>query len=54
MFGKARDSAERPRQGGVVSVIGADAVVTGDVATSDSLRIDGRVEGNVSCGALSP
>lgn len=55
MFSKGRKNGtpgERPRRGGVVSVIGADVVITGDIAAADELRVDGRIEGNVRCGAL--
>lgn len=45
-------AAERPKRGGVVSVIGADVVITGDIAAADELRVDGRIEGNVRCGSL--
>lgn len=36
-----------------VSVIGGDVVVSGDISAVDELRLDGRVEGNVRCGALN-
>lgn len=56
MFSKGNGKSaapERPRRsGGIVSVLGDDAVITGDIAAEDGLRIDGRIEGNVRCGAL--
>ncbi len=53
MFGKNdRQAAEKARRGGTLSVIGADVVVSGDIATGDELRIDGRIEGNVRCAML--
>jgi cytoskeletal protein CcmA (bactofilin family) len=55
MFGKSdrqKGGAEARRGGGILSVIGADVVIAGDVATSEELRVDGRIEGNVRCGAL--
>ena len=52
LFGKVDRQADQARQGGSVSVIGTDVVVSGDVATADELRIDGRIEGNVRCGRL--
>ena len=52
MFGKGDRQTDKARQGGSVSVIGADVVVSGDVATAAELRIDGRIEGNVRCGRL--
>ena len=52
MFGKSgRDMGDKKRGGGL-SVIGADVVITGDVAAGDELRVDGRIDGNVRCGAL--
>jgi cytoskeletal protein CcmA (bactofilin family) len=56
MFRKSSSKSaapERPRRsGGIVSVIGGDAVITGDIGAADGLRVDGRIEGNVRCGAL--
>ena len=55
MFGKGdrqKVGGEARRGGGIVSVIGADVVIAGDVATGEELRVDGRIEGNVRCGAL--
>lgn len=34
------------------SMLGADTVVTGDIAATADLHIDGRVEGDISCHAL--
>jgi len=59
--GRARDGAmaslspSSPSSGGkrgMFSVLGADVVVTGNIAATADLHIDGRVEGDVSCGAL--
>jgi cytoskeletal protein CcmA (bactofilin family) len=51
--GKDGTAPERPRRGGgIVSVIGDDAVITGNITAADGLRIDGRIEGDVRCGAL--
>jgi cytoskeletal protein CcmA (bactofilin family) len=55
MFGKSerqKSGGEIRRGGGIVSMIGADVVIAGDVATGEELRVDGRIEGNVRCGAL--
>ena len=53
MFGKgARELGEKARRGGIVSVVGADMIVSGDVSTEDELRVDGRIEGDVRCGVL--
>lgn len=44
-----------PARGGVqstFSVLGADVVVTGNIAASVDLHLDGRVEGDVSCASL--
>ncbi|GHH07687.1 hypothetical protein GCM10008023_02020 [Sphingomonas glacialis] len=37
---------------GAFSVISADVVVTGNIAASADLHIDGRVDGDVQCGTL--
>jgi cytoskeletal protein CcmA (bactofilin family) len=37
---------------GMFSVLGADVTVTGNVAASADLHIDGRVDGDVACGSL--
>ncbi|HEX9932288.1 MAG TPA: polymer-forming cytoskeletal protein [Allosphingosinicella sp.] len=52
MFGRGQGSSEKARRGGGVSVVGAGMVVSGDVATEEELRVDGRIDGNVRCGAL--
>jgi cytoskeletal protein CcmA (bactofilin family) len=54
MFGRSdrQKGGEARRGGGILSVIGADVVIAGDVTTSEELRIDGTIEGNVRCGAL--
>lgn len=36
-----------------LSFIGAEVVVTGDIATDARLHVDGRVEGDIRCGILS-
>lgn len=39
--------------GGMFSVLGPDVVVTGNIVAQADLHIDGRVEGDVTCGALT-
>ncbi|MCW3845817.1 polymer-forming cytoskeletal protein [Sphingomonas sp. LB-2] len=38
---------------GMFSVIGPDMIITGNVTATADLHIDGRVEGDVSCGSLA-
>jgi len=38
--------------GATFSVIGADVTITGDIAASADLHIDGTVEGDIRCAAL--
>jgi len=38
---------------GMFSVIGHDVVITGNISATADLHIDGRVEGDVQCGALA-
>jgi len=53
MFGRiGRESGEKAGRGGIVSVVGADMTVSGDVSTEDELRVDGQIDGNVRCGVL--
>ncbi|HEX8653960.1 MAG TPA: polymer-forming cytoskeletal protein [Allosphingosinicella sp.] len=52
MFGKTAKGDGAPRRAGTVSVIGADMTITGDVRTGEDLRVDGRIEGDVSCAGL--
>ena len=57
MFGKtSKDQPAAPvrraKRGGSFSVIGADATITGNVATSDNLQVNGRIDGDVRCGVL--
>jgi cytoskeletal protein CcmA (bactofilin family) len=41
-----------PASHGTFSVIGADVVVTGNIAADGDLHIDGRVNGDVRCASL--
>ena len=47
-----RTSGEAPAKTSEISYIGPDAVVSGNFSTIGQLHVDGRIEGNVSCGAL--
>src|SRR3712207_3084702 len=46
--------AAKPAKSGApaLSFIGPEAVISGDVATSAQLHVDGRIDGNVRCGQL--
>lgn len=37
---------------GMFSVLGADVVITGNISATADLHIEGRVDGDVNCGAL--
>ena len=37
---------------GMFSVIGSDMIITGNIAATADLHIDGRVDGDVTCGSL--
>jgi cytoskeletal protein CcmA (bactofilin family) len=48
-------ASARPGSGGpqsTFSVLGADVVVTGNIAASVDLHLDGRVEGDITCASL--
>ncbi|MGH6785590.1 MAG: bactofilin family protein [Novosphingobium sp.] len=47
-----RVPAASPMGGSTFSVFGADIRITGDVAASADLHVDGRIEGDVTCTAL--
>ncbi|KAJ8138573.1 hypothetical protein OY671_008213, partial [Metschnikowia pulcherrima] len=47
----ASTMASRNTAGGTFSVLGADLVVTGDVAATADSHIDGRVKGDITCAA---
>ena len=52
----AANSAAPPKPGksgpAALSFIGPEVVVSGDVATSAHLHVDGRIDGNVRCAQL--
>jgi cytoskeletal protein CcmA (bactofilin family) len=39
--------------GGTFSYLGGEVTVTGDIATDSELHLDGKVNGDVSCGSLT-
>lgn len=57
MFNGNRNRAASASPGagkrGMFSVFGPDVTVTGDVAATADLHIEGRVEGDVACGNLT-
>ncbi|MET1112119.1 MAG: polymer-forming cytoskeletal protein [Allosphingosinicella sp.] len=54
MFLKGGKGAGVPgRSGGTFSYIGSEVTVTGDIATESELHVDGKVVGDLSCGALT-
>ena len=53
--GKPTTRADTPGPGGkrgMFSVIGPDVTISGTVTATADLHIDGRIEGDVTCGAL--
>lgn len=54
MFLKGIKAEAGPGRGGAAfSYLGGEVTVTGDIATTGNLHIDGKVNGDVSCGALT-
>jgi cytoskeletal protein CcmA (bactofilin family) len=45
--------AQTTNRRSMFSVLGADVVVKGNVTATNDLHVDGRVEGDVSCGTLA-
>ena len=63
MFRKSTEAPSRHSRGatealssggaaGAFSILGADVVITGNIAASADLHIDGRIEGDIACAAL--
>lgn len=58
MFGNRADSmartpsGSRPATAATFSMLGADTVITGNIAATADLHIDGRVDGDIACHAL--
>lgn len=53
MFLKGGKAAAPAGGGATFSYLGNEVTVTGDVATQSELHLDGKVNGDVSCGALT-
>ena len=49
----SRDRKPDGRGGATFSFIGPEVTVTGDIATSGQLHVDGKVTGDVRCGSLT-
>lgn len=41
-----------PGKRGMFSVIGPDVIITGNVAATADLHVDGRIDGDLNCGSL--
>lgn len=52
MFSKGGKGGGAPG-GGTFSYIGSEVTVTGDIETTSELHLDGKVVGDLSCGALT-
>lgn len=57
MFSKGNKAASRDQKTeapakGVPSIVSADLVITGDLASKGEIQVDGRIEGDVKCSAL--
>lgn len=57
MFSKKPESTDRPSgsatmTGSTFSVLGPDIAVSGDLAATADLHLDGRVNGDIKCAAL--
>jgi cytoskeletal protein CcmA (bactofilin family) len=53
MFGKGDRSTGRPERSSGLSFIGSDVTITGNIGGRGKLHIDGRVDGDVVCAALT-
>ena len=53
MFSKGKAAGGPGRSGGAFSYLGSEVTVTGDIATESELHLDGKVLGDVRCGALT-
>lgn len=53
MFLKGGKAVAPGAGGGIFSYLGSEVTVTGDIATQSELHLDGKVTGDVSCGALT-
>jgi cytoskeletal protein CcmA (bactofilin family) len=52
MFSSKSAPPATDRTSGTFSILGADIVITGNIAASSDLHIDGTVEGDITCAAL--
>ena len=52
MFGRDQGAASRS-SGGNLSFLGAELTITGNVTGGGDLHVDGRIDGDVSCGAIT-
>lgn len=57
MFSKKPESTDRPSgsstmTGSTFSVLGPDIAISGNLTAKMDLHVDGRVDGDISCGAL--
>lgn len=50
---RPRGAGKAARNGGGLSFIGAEVIVSGDIATEARLHVDGKIEGDVRCATLS-
>jgi cytoskeletal protein CcmA (bactofilin family) len=48
----AAQAQTMPGKRGVFSVIGPDVIITGNVAATADLHVDGRIDGDLNCGSL--
>ena len=53
MFLKGGKAAAPGASGGTFSYLGSEVTVTGNIATESELHLDGKVTGDVRCGALT-
>lgn len=53
MFLKGGKAAAPGAGGSPFSYLGAEVTVTGDIATESELHLDGKIVGDVACGALT-
>jgi len=51
---KQPSAAARPARNGaqLMSIIGSEVIISGDLATDAQLHVDGRIDGNVRCAQL--
>lgn len=53
MFMKGKAAGAAGRSSGTFSYIGGEVTVIGDIATQSELHVDGKVLGDIECGALT-